>query len=344
MPLTLLVDIVDSLYRIALVDKKKLIFLDAEAIRPQPSLDSVYYARLIEKTASHLLWELSPGVNATSRVERSFPQPYEGYRAHVQITREGFKEFLGNLTVHKPIEVTQNLTFVHETVIFQPYGSGFLSRSSKEIQPQQQQQVQGWFNEIKGTQTPGLIWRGPTSLERLLRDQPWGGIGRIELSSSDSTLYARQACSTYAPSLLNKISVKQPQGSTLLEDYGWEDSWHDTLNPVLQGEKKSSLVFQTTAVATTIDVNAGEMGVKEANIMLCSLLAQQLIWRRLSGRILIDFAGHHPKSGIREELIAHLKSLLNHDSPRWHILGWSNSGLLELQRERRRTPLEQEGN
>lgn len=340
MSLTLLVDVIDSVYRIAVVSKNELIYLDADRITPHASLDSIYYARVSDINSGYLSWDLCPGVSATSRVEKSFPPLTVGQWARVQVVREGFVEVLGPQIIQKPIEVSQNLTFVQESVIFQPYGQGWIKRTGKEINPQHQILVQDEFAALKDNQTPGLLMLGPTSLERLLRDQPFGPIDAIELGNSDGVSYGRQGCVKYAPSLLSKMKIKQ-SSPTLLEDWGYADRWQDTLNMVIDLARGVRLIIQTTAVATTIDINAGALEEDEINLKICPLLAQQLIWRRLSGRVLIDFAGVQNNAHKRRRLMEELKARLMGDSPKWHILGWSPCGLLELQRERRRMSLEQ---
>ncbi|HXF90577.1 MAG TPA: ribonuclease E/G, partial [Candidatus Nitrosotenuis sp.] len=166
-------------------------------------------------------------------------------------------------------------------------------------------------------------------------------IDSIELSSADAVPYVHQACTRYASWLLSTIQLKQPKLSTLLEDWGGEDQWQDTLSAYIEIGQEGSVIIQTTSVATTIDINAGDMDESDANFNLCQLLANQLIWRRLGGRVLIDFAGIQDSNRFKQQLVDHLKEELQGDIPRWHILGWSKSGLLELQRERRRCSLEQ---
>jgi hypothetical protein len=339
MPPLLLVDDLNSLVRVAIVNDHELLLLDADLLTRQGLLDSIYYARVLDISSNQVTWELAPELIAKSSLEPSFPSLSSGSYRFVQITRESFQEAAGGKIVEKPAEVTQNLTFVHRSVIYQPLSKGMMTRPGKTMNSDEQRHVILWHQNLDKTKR--LAWSGPNCLERILREQSLDQIEEILIRSSPLIPFVQKACAQYAPSLLQKIRLRLTNTASLLEVYGFEDQWSDCLNSVLTFKAGAQLIFQQTSVAMMIDVNTGKLTPHETNEFVITQLAQQLIRRRLSGRILIDFAGLLKNPKERESLLTTLKFALEKDRPKWHILGWSKSGLLELQRERRRIDLSQ---
>jgi ribonuclease G len=121
----------------------------------------------------------------------------------------------------------------------------------------------------------------------------------------------------------------------LFEEYGLEETWA-TLEfptvPFIGG----SFHIETTAAATLIDIN-GVGKAEEINQRVIEPLSQHLIWRNLSGSILVEFVNHG--QGQRAYLLQGLRDQLSKISPPFIVHGFTKLGFLELSREKRRCPL-----
>lgn len=151
----------------------------------------------------------------------------------------------------------------------------------------------------------------------------------------DSSTLLAQAQSL-APALASRMRLASLTEQPLLHHFGVDEEIETCRHSIVQGPGGISLIFETTACAVTIDVNAPIMNQKEANLLIAPLLIKHLKWRDLCGNIMIDFidAGVSPQQ--RQALVELLQEGLEKD---WKILGWSRLGFLEVHRPKKRLPL-----
>ncbi|AIK97178.1 ribonuclease E/G [Candidatus Odyssella acanthamoebae] len=140
----------------------------------------------------------------------------------------------------------------------------------------------------------------------------------------------RQYCQESYPHLTLKLVHHD-----LFEEYGLEEIWAPLEFPTVQFTG-GSLHIETTAAATLIDIN-GIGKAEEINQKAIEPLIQHLMWRNLSGSILVEFVNHG--QGQRPYLLQLLRDRLGKISPPFIVHGFTKLGFLELSREKRRCPL-----
>lgn len=150
---------------------------------------------------------------------------------------------------------------------------------------------------------------------------------------------AKAFCKASRPDLLPFMRLASLKEMPLLQHYGVEDEIESCKHPVVTASNGVSLIFETTACAVTIDVNAPIANQKEANIPITPLLIKHLKWRHISGNVLVDYIDSGVSSSQRQQLTQMLQEGLKNEAPEWKILGWSRLGFLELHRSKRRLPL-----
>jgi len=106
-------------------------------------------------------------------------------------------------------------------------------------------------------------------------------------------------------------------------------------------DSRASMMIEPTAALVAVDVNTGgdtspAAGLK-ANIAALRDLPRQLRLRGLGGQVVIDPAPCPKKD--RRQVESALKAALKRDTVETIVVGWTNLGLLELQRKRDRLPV-----
>ncbi len=121
----------------------------------------------------------------------------------------------------------------------------------------------------------------------------------------------------------------------LFEEYGLEEIWTSLEFSTVQFPG-GSFHIEPTAAATFIDIN-GVGKAEEINQRALEPLIQQLLWRNLSGSIVVEFVNHG--QGHRSLLLSFLQEQLSKMLPPFIVHGFTKLGFLELSREKRRNPL-----
>lgn len=157
------------------------------------------------------------------------------------------------------------------------------------------------------------------SLETLLVDD-------AELMS-----WIRPFCKKHYPGLKLTLTARN-----LFEEYGLDEIWDSLQFPRISFGDGYSFYIEETASAILIDVN-GAGSPESINQLAPQIIAQHIIWRQLSGNILIEFINH--AQGMRPQIIDQLQTLFKKSEPRTNVYGFTKLGFLEISREKRRSPL-----
>jgi len=97
----------------------------------------------------------------------------------------------------------------------------------------------------------------------------------------------------------------------------------------------ATVVIETTAALTTVDIDAGPMDAAAANLASIPIIARQLRLRSIGGPIIVDLI---PAPG-RDALVGAMREAVAEDPVRTHVSGLTPEGRLELNRRRIRPSL-----
>lgn len=328
-----------NLIKVALVKDGIPIFFDADVIDRPGVLDSIYLAKIIKKESFVYWCDLGldrPGLLAS---EKDFPPLREGDKVLVQISREAFEDDAENALNHfqKPVKLTRNIILSHQGCLYFPLKKSFKQRTAFTSLSfsNQENQLKNIYQQIieKAAQCNiGIVYSGPSVLERFLKDLIVTSLA-VLVETPELMLKAQEICRMYRPDLLETLSVKR---TDLFQDEGIEDFWQSCLDPIIQ-LKEGKVIIEATSCVISIDVN-GPIGMATSvNEEAVIVISQQLMWRRLSGNIIIDFMATDIEE--KKKLLQKIEYALISDRPSWKVYGWSELGWLELQRSKRRIPL-----
>jgi ribonuclease G len=198
-------------------------------------------------------------------------------------------------------------------------------------------------SHLKG-EDPALIMLGPDAVQRMLSDNAGRQMEHIELTTMEHFQHAEEWCEIFAPDLVTKIvPVELPDQTIELGLFEYRDIIHqieELFQPYVILKTGATLIIQETAALTAIDVNSGADSRSNLAINLDAAqeIARQLRLRNLGGAIIIDFV----RMGKPEykKLLEALDSFFNENDPcTVQVHGMTNSGFVEVTRQRRTPPL-----
>lgn len=121
----------------------------------------------------------------------------------------------------------------------------------------------------------------------------------------------------------------------LFDHFGVNDAIEQALGRTVQLVCGGTVVFDATAAAWTIDINAGSASPDEANEEALGAIARQLRLRNISGHVLIDLIPMRR----RTQSCRKLATLVGEDPIKTQIAGLTPLGMIELTRQRIRPAL-----
>lgn len=142
------------------------------------------------------------------------------------------------------------------------------------------------------------------------------------------------------------IDLAVADNAEVFADFDIEDDFWSLCDKEVPLKGGGSLIIDTVAAATLIDVNSGGQKTfspsqaMEVNFAACHEVARQIRLRNLGGQILIDFISVKEKNH-QQKLISRLRQILKYDSMHPDILGFSRLGLLEMTRKQMGQSLQQ---
>lgn len=127
------------------------------------------------------------------------------------------------------------------------------------------------------------------------------------------------------------------------EEYGIDEAIGEALEKTVNLKNGGRIIIEETRACVAIDVDSGRDGgggsISRVNEEAAKEIARQIRLRNLSGKIIIDFAGHSEYKFIKP-VIQILEEELAEDSVKSHVAGLSRAGLVEIIRVRRRPSLQ----
>ena len=207
----------------------------------------------------------------------------------------------------------------------------------REAWSQMQQYLEG--------QEAALIMLGPDAVQRILSDNAFYTIDRIEVVVMDHLNLVEEWCSVFAPDLVTKIEPVEIDGATQdLALYHYRDiigQIEDLFHPYAILPNGGNIILQETAALTAVDVNKG--GDKRShlavNIDAAKEVCRQMRLRNTGGIIVVDFLKTNNKKD-EDKLLEVLEAEIQKDPCTVQIHGKTALGLYELTRKRRTPPLQ----
>lgn len=326
-----------NIVKVALVKDNAPIFMDADVLDRPGQLDAIFAATVLRKDTSFYWCDIGLARPGLLSLEKGLQPLHEGEKVLVQIKREAFLD-KGEASHHlaKPVELTRQIVLAHQGCLYFALTGQFKPRTALPVcaLSQQQQVLENIFVEVQQqslASAPSLLLAGSTVLERFLKELPLRT--PVKIATPELMIKAKTFCHLYRPDLLDYLVLGRPG---LWTEEGLDEIWQTCLDDIIPFSM-GNILIESTACVTTIDVNAPLAKSREINHRILGVIAQQLMWRRLSGNVIIDFLADSP---VQQQIIQKtLTTLLKADRPAWRILGWSPLGWLELQRAKRRIPL-----
>lgn len=186
---------------------------------------------------------------------------------------------------------------------------------------------------------PRLLFRDVELLPRILRDFFTADVARLVVDSPALQVQVLEILEEMEPGLKDRVYLET--GRNLMEVYGVEQEVKRALKRRVWLKCGGYIVFDQAEALTVIDVNTGkyvgsqslEETVVKANIEAAQEIARQLRLRNIGGIVIIDFIDMLEEKH-RQEVLDALEKALRQDRVRFHILGITKLGLVELTRKK----------
>jgi len=187
---------------------------------------------------------------------------------------------------------------------------------------------------------PACLLAEPTAPFRVLRDETGPEVRRIVVEGAHMLAELTAFCREQAPGLEAKLRGHAEQ-APLFEAFGVEEQIEAALAERVALPSGGSLIIQSTATLTAIDVNTGgraESGGPEETALATNLeaaqeIARQLRLRNLSGMLVVDFVPMRRRPH-QVEVLARLRLAVADDRVATHVFGFSPLGVVEMTRPR----------
>ena len=254
-------------------------------------------------------------------------------------------------SVSRRIESLDKREYLQELAssLSQIYGGGVIIRSAAEDVKEESVRAEAkrlylhWqqiHTAAYKAEAPTLISKGPGLIERLIRDTlPLEA--RIITDDRDILSQLLTYTERWAPAFYNHLELSDGQ---LFERYDAVGAMEQALRPEVKLNGGGRLTIEPTEALTAIDVDCGvRSGAKRhallaASIEAATAAAREIRRRNLTGSIVIDFP-RLDSSTARQTLITEMRREMKDDSVAHKVVGITESGLMEITRQRRETPL-----
>lgn len=323
-----------AIIQCAIMDADGIIFLDADdTSKVYPKLDGVYRGKVLKKSKQVYWVDFGLGEGILP-FEKGLPLLSEGQSVCVQIARESLRD-RAQVSQKLPV-LTRKISYAGPSCVFF-YQGNFISRTMP-ISVEQENEKQNLYQlhldvnkAFLSATTPGVLWEGLSVWERFLRDL--SDSNPIYVDNDKLLSHVQDYCTKWRPDLVS--CLKRTRDHLFPDDF-YEELFLDHVDL-----RDGSVFFEETAIGTVIDVNTSMdvRSFKDINMDAARIIAQHIICRGISGKILIDFIDSAQKH--RKEVEDQLAIMLKASNTAYQILGWSRSGLLEIVSDKRRMSLSQ---
>jgi len=186
-------------------------------------------------------------------------------------------------------------------------------------------------HEIAQAQKPVLIRAAPEPLEVFLRGMSPPEISEILIDDPSHLAAAKRYAATGAPNLTGRLRLYDG-GGTLFETEGVAEQLAGFLDQIVPLPGAGSLIIESGATLTAIDVNSGNGDPLAVNRAAVDEIAHQLRLRRIAGAIVVDFMT--VPQGARRGILDLLRARTRLDPAGVQVMGWTPLGHVELTRRR----------
>lgn len=236
-----------------------------------------------------------------------------------------------------------------------PEGVGLIARTAtsgipkKEIQKDLRYLVRLWQNlrkKIKSSKPPVLIYRDRDLAIRFLRDNLTSQVKEIHVDRKEICNEIKAFLRIIAPRQV--ASVQLYQGDVpIFSHFDLERQISQIYQPKVDLPSGGYIIIEPTEALVAIDVNSGK-NVREKDLENTAFttnreaaeeIARQLRLRDLGGIIIIDFIDMRNRTN-RQKLEKFMRQCLKKDKARTEIARISKFGVLELVRQKIRSPVQ----
>lgn len=235
-------------------------------------------------------------------------------------------------------------------------GEGFIARTAaegatqEEIRADAEQLRSAWAEVVramKAEKPTALLYGEPDVVVRFLRDNVQRDTARVRFDSAAALAAARGYCARYMPELAAKLELHDGKDS-FFSLFDLDSEIERALEPRIDLSSGGFIVVETTEALTAIDVNSGTFvdGKRPEEIALITNLdaareiACQIRLRNLAGLIVVDLI-HMDGAPERARVLAAFTEGFASDPAPVRVIGFTESGLVEITRRRRRETLAQ---
>jgi ribonuclease E len=206
-----------------------------------------------------------------------------------------------------------------------------------------------WSNlrkKVQSAQAPALIYKDRDMVERFLRDYLTSDVDEILVDRKEVYDNIKAFLRIIAPRQI--ATVRFYQGDVpIFSHFDLEIQIDQVYQPMVSLSSGGHIVIEPTEALVSIDVNSGK-NVREKNIEETALktnleaaeeIARQLRLRDLGGIIIVDFIDMRNRTN-RQQVERHMRKCLKKDRARTEIARISRFGVLELVRQKIRSPVQ----
>jgi len=231
----------------------------------------------------------------------------------------------------------------------QVYGGGVTIRSAAEdtddeaIRAEVQRLYRYWQGILAtadANKAPLLLAKGPSLVERLMRDKLPSN-ARIFTDDEETLTRLSEFSQKWSPGFDSRLELSN---GALFERHDTVGAMARALQPVVPLDGGGQLTIEPTSALTTIDVDCGlRSGAKRHALLAASLeaargAAQEIRRRNIVGLIVIDFPSLDG-ADARHALMTEIRKRMKNDTVAHKIVGISESGLMEITRRRGEAPI-----
>lgn len=296
--------------------------------RMVPALDDVYVARVVGVKHGVVYVDIGDSHVAVLKSKKNYS---EGAYVLVQVVRERMFDVgevykLGS----KGCRVVDTIALVSPTAIAQfQQGSDLIKTHirdhaknlSQEALDQAVDAIQADAHAILKSFTNKImrVSRGPTQLERLLRD------AQAPLIFDHADTYLRAKSQSEQNGWRNELKLELHQN--IFDDY--EDVWAELFLNTLMLQDGGNISIAPSPIGWIVDVNAEGAEPERVNRAAAEAIIRQIKLRNLSGNVIVDFAPSRKRDSL-------LNMLMNDLPKTFQVLGWTTGGLVELRAAKHR--------
>lgn len=211
--------------------------------------------------------------------------------------------------------------------------------------------LQNLWEEIKRVfetnKAPVLIHKGSSIFVRTFRDYLRPDIDEVIIDDAKFLAKTKDFVGTLMPSFLEKIKFHDPSNIPLFVSQGIENQIEGMYAREIKLPSGGVLVFDITEALTSIDINSSratqgsdvESTALNTNLEAAKEIAKQVKLRDIGGLIVIDFIDMFAEEN-RRKIENTLFEAFSEDKSRIQFAEISKFGLLEMSRQRLKSPIE----